>query len=79
MEEKKSVKNDGRIFRRTSPMPALEVIWCYPDYVQEQVHRETLWQTALFTVVGEDFKVRAFIRDFLRIFRNFVEAEKMAF
>jgi hypothetical protein len=67
------------LFRRSSPMPALEVIWISPDYVQEQVHRETLWQTALFTVVGEDFKVRAFIRDFLRNFRNFVKPEKMAF
>jgi hypothetical protein len=29
-----------------SPMPALEVIWISPSYFQEQVHRETLWQTA---------------------------------
>jgi hypothetical protein len=42
-------------------MPALEVILVFgQNYYQEQVHRETLWQTALFTVFGEDFKVRAF-------------------
>ena len=34
---------------------------------------------SLFTVFGEDFKVRAFVRNFLKIFRNFVYPEKMAF
>ena len=69
----------GRILSEASPMPALEVNWISPNYIQEQVHRETLWQTALFTVFGEDFKVRAFNGNFLRIFRNFVGPEKMAF
>jgi hypothetical protein len=34
---------------------------------------------SLFTVFGEDFKVRALLRNFLKFFRNFVKPEKMAF
>jgi hypothetical protein len=79
MSEKRNKFFDFLEGRNFPPIPALAVVLDFSDStVRSRLHRKTLWQKAE-SLCGEDFKVRALLRIFLKNFRNFVPPEKMAF